>query len=175
MTSRRDYNLLARPPNSRTLATEFTEHTVVGVCRDGWDVEIGLERAPLIDLLVWSVSSVAVPLNRGPWPRLATLPSDVDAVAGPERVAQDFEEVVGGAAVADDVDRRSIDVVVAILARLFFERVLQDSQVRLGNRADELIRLVVVQINHDRLSCALRATGPEVAVEVPGPCRVCAM
>ena len=48
--------------------------------------------------------------------------------------------MVGGAAVGQVVDRRRVDVVVAILRRLFFELVDQHLQIGFGDAAEQLIR-----------------------------------
>ena len=76
------------------------------------------------------------------------LPSDVDAVARSQRIAEDLQQVLRRAAVADDVDGRSIDVVVLVLGRLFLESVLKHFQIGFGNRSDEQVRFVVVEIDH---------------------------
>src|SRR5580765_5879536 len=65
---------------------------------------------------------------------LPALPPDIHTFGGPQGLAQQSHQVLGGAAVAEHVERALIDVVVLVVLGLFFEGVLQHFEVRLGHR-----------------------------------------
>jgi hypothetical protein len=80
--------------------------------------------------------------------QLATVPADVDAFRGAQCTAKQVHEVVGCPAVGNEIDGRGIDVVVLILRGFFFEGIDENLQVRFRNRAEELFRRGVVQVDH---------------------------
>src|SRR5262252_520275 len=97
-------------------------------------------------------------------PALSALPADVDAVGRAERLAQQIEQVLRGAAVVtDDVDGVRRDVVVLIFARFLLERLDQYLEILLGDLAKQGVRVGVIEINH-RFSClnAVATCGKQV-------------
>src|ERR1051325_3833338 len=80
---------------------------------------------------------------------LPPLPANLDAVRGPERRAQQIEQMVRRATVlADDVERLGRDVVVLIVPRFLFEGVDQRLQIVVGDFSEQGVRVGVVEIDH---------------------------
>src|SRR5262245_20101008 len=56
--------------------------------------------------------------------------------------------MVAGAAVAQQIDRGGGDVVILIRRRFLFERVDEHLKIGVGDAADQLVGLIVVEIDH---------------------------
>ena len=86
------------------------------------------------------------------------LPPDLHAIGGSERLAQDAEEMLGGAAVAEDVDGGLVDPVVLVVGSLLFEAVDEHLEIGVGNGFNQFVGIVPVDINHRDRSSRRRAS-----------------
>jgi hypothetical protein len=78
----------------------------------------------------------------------ATFPPYVHTIRRPKSLPQESDKVLGGASIRDQVDRGSVDEVVAVLSRFLLERIDENLEIGFRDLAEEGSGLIVVQIDH---------------------------